>query len=90
MLSFKSYLADTEVGVLDINDLRGNDARLAVHKGTHEKPRIRQVDVLLHPALLHAAELRHLQQADHERAYVIIKVTLLINHYNKNKLANYF
>jgi len=23
-------------------------------------------------------------------AFVIIKVTLLINHYNKNKLANYF
>ena len=29
-------------------------------------------------------------QTDGAGAFVRIKVTLLINHYNKNKLANYF
>jgi len=36
---------------------------------------------------LHGVQQRHVE---HEGAYVIIKVTLLINHYNKKKLANYF
>jgi hypothetical protein len=61
----------------------------------HERDQIVEHDcqqvilVQLEPLLLSGGKqvvaLHHFR-----RTFVIIKVTLLINHYNKNKLANYF
>jgi len=61
-------LGHREVGILDVDYLRGHYGRPAVVDRTHEQAGIRKVDMLVDPAFFHAAHLGDLEQADHQSA----------------------